>query len=483
MANSAPSRRPPSGGGPAGGPLPIVWLNRVRTLVSLPRQKVLEEALRAAYGPMDEVLAIVVCDKLSGYSTTNRPDVLSVELVKADRSVPRIVKIGDVKTLKSEVTAWKQVSPYLESPDPWFVSLADRSPPQSELAVLEYDDANRVLSTSEVAPLEEVVRRSCRWGSPPSATVAQMIRRIFDYIDRKLVVHARPVSDRQLVRYYQEKLRDPIRIWWNERVPLRRLILLRWGGRPDEFQDPVDWLNWLLSPAGKGERPECIFGPCHGDVNGRNILIGLVRGEAADAAVYDFEDMAPNLPVAWDFAKLEVELTVRILGDAIRSGNRRDDYLGVAMRFEKLLNQWTGKLDREAVQPEKLPVRFSNSEPADNLPAREETSAHQTSADQQLGEFSETKCPYEACPYETSLDETYPGGWLRLFEILLEIRRCARRCLSGRERSGRWKDEYSFALAAYAVNTARYKTYEPVEQELAYIIGGVAAANVGAKGP
>lgn len=477
MAKRPPSRSPRSRGGPAGGPLPIVWLNRVRTLVSLPRQKVLEEALRTAYGPMGEVLAIVVCDKLSGYSTTNRPDVLSVELIKADRSVPKFVKIGDVKTLRSELAAWKQVSPYLESPDPWFVSLVDRSPPQPELAVLEYDDANRVLSTSEVASLEEVVRRSCRWGSPPSATVAQMIRRIFDYIDRKLVVHARPVSDRQLVRYYQEKLKKPIQIWWNDRVPLRRPILLRWGGRPDEFQDPVDWLNWLLSPAGQGKRPECIFGPCHGDVNGRNILIGLVRGEAADAAVYDFEDMAPNLPVAWDFAKLEVELKVRILGDAIRSGNRRNDYLGVAMKFERLLNQWTGKLDREAVQPEKLPVRFSNSKPVDHAAPRG-TSADQTSPDK---ESSDRNCPYEACPYETSLDETYPGGWLRLFEILLEIRRCARRSLSGRERSERWKDEYSFALAAYAVNTARYKTYGPVEQELAYIIGGVAAANVGAK--
>ncbi|HRA87304.1 MAG TPA: NUDIX domain-containing protein [Planctomycetaceae bacterium] len=58
--------------------------------------------------------------------------------------------------------------------------------------------------------------------------------------------------------------------------------------------------------------PKMLIGPAHGDLHGRNIIVGVVRGEAEWPAVFDFDKMADDNMVAWDFAKLEMELKCRL---------------------------------------------------------------------------------------------------------------------------------------------------------------------------
>jgi len=418
--------------------LPIVWLNRVRTQYSPSECRDLESALRGAYAKTEDLTTIVVCDKLVGYSATNRPQVLAIELIHQDRSRPKIVRIDDDvasyrKALEREYAGWTKLKGYLGDPDPLFMSLRDLTP-KSGRKVLEYDAASTALVTRDVALLEEVVIRSCRWGSPTPESVAQRIRNIYDYMNHRLFLHARAKDAASVAEYYRKKLKRRVKKWWRpERVARRRPVLVSIEGKPHQFQDPVDWINWVLSPVAKDCVPECIFGPCHGDMHGRNVLIGLSNGEARDQAVYDFEDMDLDLPVAWEFVKLEMELRVRALPYVIRAWEDKKEDLRHAMDFERQLYRWTRNLDSQTLRP------------------------------------IET--------HRIEFDPDYPAPWKRLFAILLEIRQSAKICLSGRERPECWKEEYLFTLAAYSVHTATHTPYDLIHQQLAYIAGGVAAAH------
>lgn len=357
-------------------------------------------------------------------------DVFSIELITNSRSSPRIVKIGDSDRLQDELDAWESVRDRLTSPDPLFVSLNSPQSDSGAREVLEYDHANRVLSASEVVELEEVVRRCCRYGSPTLATVSRRIRRIFKHLLRNLYQSAEVAAPDKVESHYRERLAEAIPTWQRpENIRLRRAILFRLDGSPDKFQDPVDWVDWLLSPEGLKCLPACLFGPCHGDLHGRNILIGLDGGEAMEQAIYDYEDMSLHGPIARDLVKLEMELKVHILPEVIQSLNEGRDYVDLAVEFERSLYQGMIELDHEAIQPVTRP------------------------------------------------DERYSKDWQRLFDILLAIRRCARECLSGRERSVCWKEEYLFTMVAYAVGTAKYKAYEDPHRRLVYIAGGIAAAH------
>ena len=52
-------------------------------------------------------------------------------------------------------------------------------------------------------------------------------------------------------------------------------------------------------------------GPAHGDLHGRNVLVGEVRDRVLWPAVFDYEHMSDCNLVGWDFVKLETELKVR----------------------------------------------------------------------------------------------------------------------------------------------------------------------------
>ena len=53
--------------------------------------------------------------------------------------------------------------------------------------------------------------------------------------------------------------------------------------------------------------PSTLVGCSHGDLHGRNILVGVRRGEAEFPVVYDCGEMSPRNVLVWDFVKLEME--------------------------------------------------------------------------------------------------------------------------------------------------------------------------------
>ena len=74
--------------------------------------------------------------------------------------------------------------------------------------------------------------------------------------------------------------------------------------------------------------PRMLRGCAHGDLHGRNILVGIVRDQAMWPTVFDYEDMGPCNLIGWDFVKLETELKIRAYPTCSAAGRRPDSSAG-----------------------------------------------------------------------------------------------------------------------------------------------------------
>ena len=68
-------------------------------------------------------------------------------------------------------------------------------------------------------------------------------------------------------------------------------------------------------------------GCAHGDLHGRNILVGIVRDQAMWPTVFDYEDMGPCNLIGWDFVKLETELKIPGLSRRLRRRERPAEFV------------------------------------------------------------------------------------------------------------------------------------------------------------
>ncbi len=68
----------------------------------------------------------------------------------------------------------------------------------------------------------------------------------------------------------------------------------------------------LRQPSPSGYIPRMLRGRSHGDLHGRNVLVGRVGNRILWPAVYDFGDMSRVNWIGWDFVKMETELKIRL---------------------------------------------------------------------------------------------------------------------------------------------------------------------------
>ena len=173
--------------------------------------------------------------------------------------------------------------------------------------------------------------------------------------------------------------------------------------------------------------PRMLRGCAHGDLHGRNILVGLVRQRAMWPTVFDYEDMGPCNLIGWDFVKLETELKIRASLDVF-AGTTTAKFIEGVQRFEIALNELTEQ------------CHLSRSWPETGEPDTREQ---------------------------------------RLRTILLMIRRMASEQLG--ESHGRpndWLEEYYFLLACYGVYTSRFENLQMRERHGALLSAGVATARL-----
>ncbi len=184
-----------------------------------------------------------------------------------------------------------------------------------------------------------------------------------------------------------------------------------------------------LPPPAKvaGIVPRLLRGCAHGDLHGRNVLVGIVHQRMMWPTVFDYEDMGPCNLIGWDFVKLETELKVRAYIDVF-SGKDHELFIKAIKEFEFNLAEATEEAHKKRDWP---PIDQVNDPPA------------------------------------------------RLKAVLLMIRRMASEQMGDDHgRPNDWLEEYYFLLMCYGVHTGRFPNYQLRERLGAYISSGVACARL-----
>src|SRR5262249_49813381 len=151
--------------------------------------------------------------------------------------------------------------------------------------------------------------------------------------------------------------------------------------------------------------PGMLRGPAHGDLHGRNVLVGAVRDRVMWPTVFDYEHMSNCNLVGWDFVKLETELKTRA--------------------YDRI------------------------------YPPAEEQLVHAVHAFA-LDLAERTENYHRDQDWPVASDGTNPPDRLRA--LLLQIRQLAAVHLGdNRGRPHRWLEEYYFLLSCYGVVTGRFE--------------------------
>ncbi len=173
--------------------------------------------------------------------------------------------------------------------------------------------------------------------------------------------------------------------------------------------------------------PRLLRGCAHGDLHGRNVLVGIVREQALWPTVFDYEDMGPCNLIGWDFVKLETELKIRAYLEVF-AGVVPSAFVQSVQKFEVALDART----EECHANRSWPMVGEAATPAD-----------------------------------------------RLRVILLEVRRMAVRHLGDNVgRPNDWLEQYYFLLACYGIWTGKFDNLQLRERMGALISAGVATARL-----
>jgi hypothetical protein len=217
----------------------------------------------------------------------------------------------------------------------------------------------------------------------------------------------------------------------DERRGFRRITVRALAEQRATFIDPCDYMQFVIDHPRLAARVLC--GCSHGDLHGRNILTSRTRDGVGSLCVFDYEDMARDNAVAWDFVKLETELKIRVYPYLFRG--TLVDYVKRVHEFESVLTTRTEMI-------------------------------HDMNTDRQPDAQGNLTRP------------TVPGDRAgeRLARLVLTIRQQAKRHLGQlRLRQRDWLEEYYFILLCYGCAMAKMSSYEQRHLMAGFVAAGVAA--------
>jgi hypothetical protein len=420
--------------------------------------------------------SVVIKDQMLGYRRDPDRFILLVEVFGRDddeKVGPYVVKIGTVERLEREIRGWNSCRPPGLHNDLVFLSLNPgvriEDPPWMSLV---YGDAQQFLGVVVTVSFEAAALETVRTGFPRIASIGVVLFELFERIGYLLYSAAfvddptTPTSEPPVFVFDLPRLDEALGLWETDPPcqAARRDVNTLANSGIGQFLDPVDYLRyvqayvpWRIEAAdgvtvrpptarlaetrfgAKPERPgllqptiadlipRMLRGCAHGDLHGRNILVGIIRDQAMWPTVYDYEDMGPCNLVGWDFVKLETELKIRAYLDVF-PGGRPARWIASIQNFEIALNEQTERAHRDPPWPE-------------------------------------------------AGDPTKPEDRLRA--ILLMIRRMAAQHLgSNPGRPNDWLEEYYFLLACYGAATSRFENQQMRERIAALLSAGVATARL-----
>jgi tetratricopeptide (TPR) repeat protein len=288
-----------------------------------------------------------------------------------------------------------------------------------------YEDARQRLRAARLINLEDAVLTCCRWNDPECGSIEHVLGELFLEMRKHLYQRAHAENDPQkLSQLLLTRLEKGIAAWrspHSQPDDCRSAIMKELPGSVPDLLDPLDYVPRLLEH--KRHLPEVMIGCAHGDLHGRNVLIGTDQDKATFAAVFDYEDMGTDLVVGWDLVKLETELKVRAY-EKVFPGEE-SDFIQSVYQFEQRLAADT--------------VKRSKSLTWGLATSREKS------------------------------DD-------RLFAMLVALRSRAKECLAFEpRRSHSWLHEYNFLLAAYGLYVGKFEENYGRRQFLSAFISAAVA--------
>lgn len=434
-----------------------------------------------------DVERVLVVETYGGYSkATSDKAIFGIELcLFGDLGYEtHIVKLGTEEEVGRDADNWNECTRGREVASRIFAPAQKRPIRKGGRVAVIYRDAYTLFGptgqSDDVIPhnLETVVHNAVCTNTVDPRSVERAIAHIFIDLTGWFYHGAKP-SSADAAKFYSKELvsakqgKDALDLWGRDVcLELRRDALWLFCGRdradhnhdgnPARYLDPAELVAWALKT---GKVPETLVGRGHGDLHGRNVLLGCRRRAAEYPAVFDYGGMGKLNALAWDFAKLETELKVRLLEKLYRY----DDAHSAVERHASWIWQKPGSKrpgparDRDATTCRAERLRF--------FFVIEEMLAERTEWITNAGHASAWQPPGgRKLNAVTTLD--------RLLTILLRIRQEAALALGfSVGRIEEWRDEYYFALAVYGLVNARWKTYTKEQQESALVSAGVAAAH------
>ncbi len=406
-------------------------------------------------GLFPDATGIVIQHQFVGYRRRDEEFILLVEVDDPNLPGRHVVKLAPHARLQRELDAWKSCRPYGLRHDIVFMTLESRPGDGGELVGLIYSDAQQFVGVSHTTSLEHAVLGAVCHDTPSAASVALVLGQLFERIGHLLYsqsfvvdpahdaprekppsfVLALPAVQRNLALWEEphsdaERIRQAVNTWA--------------ASGPGEFRDSVDFLRFLeqfvpwsdapeappqSTPSAKLHAhqwvPRMLRGCAHGDLHGRNVLVGVVRNRALWPAVFDYENMGPCNLLGWDFVKMETELKIRAFPELFPGGSDAD-FVRKVQQFEVELHQQTYE-------------RYVRSHWPDL--------------------------------------ERSPEPEVRLRALLLALREQAALHLgTDRGRPREWLDEFYFLLGCYGVSVVRFPNLHPRERMGAFLSAGVATA-------
>ena len=371
--------------------------------------------------------------------------------IDADGRDEQDVRSGNAK-LAAEMRGWLSCQRRGNDRGRIFMKLHPGVPPLGGLEAYDtivYEDAHQVLRAAEVTTLEDAVIDACRWGRPPAESVEDAIAQIFYEMSDRFYRRSwsQQAGRSEAFEYWRDRIGPGLKRWLDNAASAgqcRQDVLCLLSAKEDEFLPPCPYIEDFERRDDPEEIPEMQRGCAHGDLHGRNILVGLIDGEAKWPAVFDYEDMRCDNYIGWDFVKLEFELKVRVLRHVLSGGD--EEFTRGVYRFETELDRETEKRNNSG--------SWSRGHREKDWGRKEQNGVSDVDAREAAGQAEDRDAGEGATEAPPGLVGLPRGttGLGALAGIILGIRRMARKCLeTHRGRNRRWLDEYYFLLMSYGL--------------------------------
>jgi hypothetical protein len=494
--------------------LRVRWLGRADERVREDLKTQFTDELEHVF-PQNLVSEITVHDCLAGYSAHQEKKVVfGVEVRAGKRIQTHMVKLGVPEEVGADHEGWSRCTANRYIGGRIFVRVELKMLSQNRAAVI-YENAYTLFGLDQETQypkfLDDVTWWSIADDKPDPKSVERVISQVYGVLYRWFYTTAQ--TDPEATRaFYERRLAKALPQWSSQRRRLwdmwklheqkseatERLEELRgdalWllGGldrpestAPPNYLDPYDYLCWAFEQdettipgpgdnqdptTANGKLPPTLIGRSHGDLHGRNILVGHQRGEVEFPVVIDYGEMDTSNVLVWDFVKLEMELKTRILPRLYNDAAARETVLTARHAAKKPPRDAapSATLDPDERDRADRARRLAFFYEFEHMLALETSQIHS----EQDAESREPPGQKREFFKSQKVD--------RALAILVRIRQEAALGLGYRQdgRHSRWLEEYQFALAVYGLGTVKWANYTVDQIESALVSSGVAAARL-----